>query len=121
MKTTFVIFLGTLTLVLQALAEVMGGVGAVLVKRDGDTDVRITHVIEKSPAANAGIQPECFLVSVDGAAMHGKTIAECAALIRGPAGSKVSLELTDVARTKTNKVTLTRGEIQINIPVRSSP
>ena len=43
----------------------------------------------------------------------GKSELECAGLIRGPAGSKVQLELVDMERKEPTTVELTRENFQL--------
>src|SRR5699024_11842928 len=53
--------------------------------------VRIISPITNSPAEEAGLQPNDFIVEVDGESVADLTINEAVELIRGPEGSDVEL------------------------------
>ncbi len=65
------------------------GIGAEVMK-DGEY-VRIVSPIANSPAEAAGLQPNDFIIEVDGKAVADLTLNEAVALIRGPEGSDVEL------------------------------
>lgn len=65
------------------------GIGAEVMK-DGEY-VRIISPITNSPAEEAGLQPNDFIVEVDGESVADLTINEAVELIRGPEGSDVEL------------------------------
>ena len=73
----------------------------------------IQEVIGNTPAAEAGITNTLIVSKVDGVSMDGKPLAECANLIRGPAGTTVQLELVTPDRSRTNTVELTRQKIKL--------
>ncbi|APV45345.1 carboxyl-terminal processing protease [Dehalogenimonas formicexedens] len=65
------------------------GIGAEMAVRDGA--VIVLTVYPGSPAARAGIMPGDHIVTVDGTSTEGMTIAELAPLVRGDAGTSVTL------------------------------
>jgi len=65
------------------------GIGAEVMK-EGEF-VRIISPIANSPAEAAGLQPNDFIVEVDGESVADLTINEAVDLIRGPEGSEVEL------------------------------
>jgi hypothetical protein len=69
---------------------------------------RITKIIPNSPTSLAGVSAGLIMQKIDGIPTAGKTIAECVALIRGPPGTKVRLELLDPVQNKTTTVEITR-------------
>jgi len=72
--------------------------------------------LEGSPADAAGIEPGDELLRVDGRDIRGHTIDEVTALVRGPAGSEVTLEFEREGEIV--EFTITRDAI--DIPVVSS-
>ena len=55
------------------------------------TVVHIVQPLEGSPAEAAGIESGDFVVSVDGERVEGKLLDEIVAIVRGPAGTDVTL------------------------------
>lgn len=58
-----------------------------------DEGLKIEHVIPSSPAENSGIKSEDRIISVDGTSVIGMDYTEASSLIKGDAGTQVSLEL----------------------------
>ncbi len=85
------------------------GIGAEVMK-DGEY-VRIVSPIANSPAEAAGLQPNDFIVEVDGTSIADMTLNEAVALIRGPEGSDVELLIQRGEEQMT--VVLTRATIPI--------
>ena len=84
------------------------GIGAAL-GLDKDTQLlQITKVFPASPAFSAGLSNGLLIQKINGQSTIGKTPGACAELIRGPAGSKVRLEIINTTRNETNIVELTR-------------
>ncbi len=75
--------------------------------------MEIIHVLTNTPAAKAGLSPGLIVQKIDGTPTEGKSLYDCAKMIRGAASSKVKLELVDTANRKTNTVELTREKITI--------
>lgn len=71
--------------------------------------VRIAQPMRGTPAGDAGLQADDVILKVDGQIIYSSD--EAASLIRGPAGTKVTL--TIMRETTTLDVTLTRREITI--------
>jgi D-alanyl-D-alanine-carboxypeptidase/D-alanyl-D-alanine-endopeptidase len=69
------------------------GLGAALAIDDKTGSLVITQIVPNSPAETAGLSPGLVVRSINGTDTRGKKLAECLALLRGPAGSKVRLEL----------------------------
>ena len=89
------------------------GVG-LLIRSDPQTlEVVIQQVVPDSPAANAGITNGLIVSKVDSNPMQGRPLAQCANLIRGPAGTTVQLELVTTDRSQTNSVELTRQKLKL--------
>ncbi|MCA9916786.1 MAG: S41 family peptidase [Anaerolineales bacterium] len=65
------------------------GIGAEV--EDVDGNITVVAPIDGSPAQEAGLQPGDILREADGVALTGMDVTEAAGLVRGPAGTKVSL------------------------------
>lgn len=65
------------------------GIGAEV--EDVDGAITVVTPIDGSPAQAAGIQPGDILREADGVPLTGMDVTEAAALVRGPAGTTVSL------------------------------
>lgn len=65
------------------------GIGAEV--EDVDGAITVVAPIDGSPAQEAGIQPGDILREADGVSLTGMDVTEAAALVRGPAGTTVSL------------------------------
>ena len=86
----------------------VAGIGASL-GVDKDTQLlQITKVFPKTPAFNAGLTNGLLIQKINDQFTIGKTPDACAQLIRGPVGSKVSLQIINPARSETNTIELTR-------------
>lgn len=92
-------------------AEEIGGIGIALQLDKLTKEVGIQRVVANSPAARAGLKPGLVINSINDTPVTGKSLDECAKLIRGPAGSKVSLEVVDRKSHSTNRVELARAVI----------
>jgi CubicO group peptidase (beta-lactamase class C family) len=86
----------------------MIGVGVALSLHEEPRGLRITRVLPGSPAATAGLADGQIIMKIDDVATAGKTVAQCVELLRGPAGTKVRLELADAGQMATRTVDLTR-------------
>jgi carboxyl-terminal processing protease len=104
-----------LTLTFGAYAEErFGGIGIQAGLKH--TALTIIHIIPDSPASKAGLSEGLIIQKIDGAQTAGKSLAECVELMRGKVGTKVKLEVFDIARSKTNNVVLTRANVKPNVP-----
>jgi hypothetical protein len=90
--------------------EVFTGVGVELDMKSQKVIIR--QVVPNAPASRAGLSGGLVIQKIDGTPTDGKSLEDCADLMRGPAGSKVKLELVDRTSNKTNTVELTRGKIE---------
>lgn len=86
------------------------GIGVTLEIRDGY--VVVFKVYSNSPAEKAGILPGDRIISIDGKSVIGTSVEEAAQLLRGDAGTTVSLRiLRDGNKTLTFKVKREKIEI----------
>lgn len=93
----------------NALSGISGqfeGIGAQLILQDdegtacateatvGDLcELVVQHVVRRSPALAAGLQVDDVVLAVNGESLNGMSIEDAVTLIRGPAGSTVTLDL----------------------------
>jgi carboxyl-terminal processing protease len=106
--------LGVLSLVFAAAAVDFGGIGVVLIGRGNPELLRIGTVYPGSPAERAGIKPQSFLISINGTNAVSLSSTQCASMVRGPAGTSVTLEVADASLSHTNKFTVKRGKVVIS-------
>ena len=82
-----------------------------------DRGLRVLAVFDESPAQRAGIRARDVITSADGKSLAGKTTEQATALIKGPAGSTVTLE---VATGKEQPRTLKLRRERVEVPVVES-
>ena len=87
---------------------VVTGIGLYVVRDQETRQWVVTRTFPDSPAAKAEIPAGLILNKVDGILAEEKTIGEVSALLRGPVGTKVTLEFIDPKAGKTNVMELTR-------------
>ncbi|HHS96419.1 MAG TPA: S41 family peptidase [Chloroflexi bacterium] len=90
------------------------GIGAFVQMRE-DGKLEIVSVIEGSPAEAAGLQGGDLVVAVDGQSIVGYSLYEAIILIRGPAGTDVTLTIERPGQEGTFDVTVTRARIEIPV------
>ena len=95
----------------SGLSGKFSGIGAVLAPDAANAGVRVSSVFPGSPAEKADVREGDLIVKADGLSLAGKTPTEAALLIRGEAGTTVTLLLTRGTTTLTRKVV--RGQIQV--------
>lgn len=88
------------------------GIGAfVSIREDGKLE--IVSLIEGQPAQGAGLLDGDRVLAVDGESIVGYGIYEAITLIRGPAGTQVTLLIERPGVETPFEVTVTRAEVQI--------
>ena len=95
----------------SGLSGKFSGIGAVLVPDEGGAGVRVSSVFPGSPAEKADVREGDVILQVNGQSIAGKTPTDAALMIRGDAGTTVTLLLRRGATTLTRQVV--RGQIQI--------
>jgi hypothetical protein len=97
--------------------EPLAGIGVqIAIKHNALT---VIHVVPDTPASKAGLSEGLLIQRIDGTETAGKDLKECAAMLRGQAGTKVKLELVDTAQNKTTAVELVREELK-NTPLSAA-
>ncbi|HXF69799.1 MAG TPA: S41 family peptidase [Thermoflexus sp.] len=90
------------------------GIGA-LVRMNRDNKLEIVRTFEGSPAQKAGLRSGDLVVKVNGQSIVGYSIYEAIALIRGPAGTSVTLTIERPGQREPFEVTVTRARITIPV------
>ena len=88
-----------------------GGIGSLIHYRDGS--VYISEPYEGFPADRAGLKPGDKILEVNGESTRGKNTADVSAMLKGQAGTSLTLLIERPDEPKPFEVTLTRQEIQI--------
>ncbi|MCP9816839.1 PDZ domain-containing protein [Synechococcus sp. GreenBA-s] len=98
----------------------LSGVGIQL-SLDKDTkELVVVSPIEGSPASRAGVMPKDVIVSIDGKSTKGMSTEDAVKLIRGQAGTKVTIQLRRAGKVIDTPLTRERIELhavehQVNI------
>jgi carboxyl-terminal processing protease len=90
------------------------GIGA-YVDMDEDGKLVIVEPFEGSPAEEAGLQAGDRVIAVDGVSVIGMTLYEAIGLVRGPAGSEVTLLVEREGVEEPFEVTVTRDRFELEI------
>ena len=86
------------------------GIGA-QVAVNKDKQIIIAAPIENSPAAKAGLKAGDVILAVDGKSIVGLSLTETVLLIRGPAGTKVRLQILHEEADIPEEIEITRAAI----------
>ena len=100
----------------------LSGVGIQLSIDKDSKELVVVSPIDGSPASRAGVQPKDVIVTIDGKATKGMSTEDAVKLIRGKAGTSVTLTLRRQGQLK--EVALTRELIElhaVNHQVNTSP
>lgn len=87
------------------------GIGAV-VSMD-QNQLTIVSPFDGSPAAAAGIRPGDIVLEIDGVSTQGMSVNQAVNKIRGPNGTKVTLNILHVGDKEPVSITIVRGEIKV--------
>ena len=88
-----------------------GGLGLEVTMEDGF--VKVVAPIDDSPASRAGIQAGDLILKIDDTFTKGISLADAVELMRGAAGSKVTLSVLSEGDEKPRPVTLKRDRIKV--------
>lgn len=87
------------------------GIGAVMTWKEGRT--RVENPMRGMPAHKAGLRAGDEVVSVDGKSVVGMALSQVVALIRGPRGTSVRLEVARTGVTGTVTITVVRSRVEM--------
>ncbi|MDA0716873.1 MAG: S41 family peptidase [Cyanobacteria bacterium] len=90
----------------------LSGVGIQLSLDKETKNLVVISPIEGSPASRAGVQPKDVIVAIDGKSTKGMSTEDAVKLIRGQAGTKVTL--TFKRKVQTLELSLTRERIELH-------
>lgn len=90
------------------------GIGA-SVRLDENGRLVIAHPFPDRPAFQAGLRPGDIILEVDGQPVEGLNLYEAVLLIRGPAGSRVTLTIFREGVPEPFEVVVERAEIEIEV------
>ena len=90
------------------------GIGA-FVDVDEEGKIVLVGIFEEGPAEQAGLLKGDRVLEVDGVSVVGRTLYEAIGLIRGPAGSAVTLLVERAETAAPFEVTVTRARLEIAI------
>ena len=90
----------------------LSGVGIQLSLDKETKNLVVVSPIDGSPASRAGVQPKDVIVAIDGKSTKGMSTEDAVKLIRGQAGTSVTLTLKRKAQTL--EVPLTRERIELH-------
>ncbi|UOR04277.1 S41 family peptidase [Hymenobacter aerilatus] len=92
-----------------------GGIGAVVVKRNGKTVVQAAY--EGFPAQKAGLLPGDEILTINGVNVDKKSNGDISKLLKGQAQSVVKLIVTRYGQEQPAEISITRDRIQVeNVP-----
>lgn len=94
----------------QQLNNQFSGIGAEL-GEDSNQNLQIIAPIAGTPASQAGLQAGDIIASINGASTSGMTVDQAVSKIRGPAGSKVTLQIVRGSTPQT--LTITRQNLTV--------
>ncbi|HDQ73383.1 MAG TPA: S41 family peptidase [Chloroflexi bacterium] len=90
------------------------GIGAFVGMND-DNILEISGVFEGGPADEAGVKAGDLVLEVDGVSIVGMSLYEAIGLIRGPAGSDVTLSIARKSVNEPFEIVVTRDRLEIPI------
>jgi carboxyl-terminal processing protease len=89
-----------------------GGIGAALRKKEKET--YIGDIYENSPAHLGGLHTGDKLISVDGKLVFDKSIEDISLLLKGGAGTKITMKVKDALTDVESEKIIVRGEIEVS-------
>jgi carboxyl-terminal processing protease len=97
----------------QSLSPTMVGIGVYLSQDPTTKQIKVTNTMPNAPAEKAGIKGGDIIVAVNGQDVRGKDLDFLSKLIRGNAGTQVSVTVQRPSTGQTLTFTITRAQIQI--------
>lgn len=92
--------------------ERISGIGVLVEQDPASSYIRLSYVLPNTPAERAGLQEGDLIIAVDGTSTKGLGIDGARNLLRGKAGSQVTLDISTAASVSPHSVAITRSEVQ---------
>ena len=92
------------------------GIGVLVTLESGGRDVLIANVYEDSPAEKAGLRVGDRIISVEGSDVSNRPLEEITSLIKGPAGTTVSVVVLRAGDSGIQRIEAKITREQVNIP-----
>ena len=112
MRLASIAVIAVLAFAQSALAEEIAGIGVDFSQKTNEP-VKAFRIHPGSPAEKAGMKPGGFVIAVDGTNVISLSLKQTAAMVRGPVGTLVAIQLADTNMTHTNTFKIKRSRIVI--------
>jgi carboxyl-terminal processing protease len=89
------------------------GIGVLLSRPQDNQPPLIAEIFPSSPASTSGLKRGDRIVGVDGQDVTGKSVGEIAQLIRGPAGTPVTVQVRRLSSPQPVEVNVRRALVQV--------
>ncbi|HUY41447.1 MAG TPA: S41 family peptidase [Candidatus Dormibacteraeota bacterium] len=90
----------------------ISGIGVLVEQDPVSSYIRFAYVLPNTPADRAGLRIGDLLLSVEGTSTKGMPVDGVRNLLRGKAGTPVTIEVASSATATPRSVTMTRSEVQ---------
>jgi carboxyl-terminal processing protease len=97
----------------QLLANRYVGVGIVLAVDEKSKLPQIPKAFPDGPAWNAGVEPNDLILEINGQSTESKDLNHAVALLRGEAGTEVTMVVRQPDSEETRRLSMTRGRVFI--------
>jgi carboxyl-terminal processing protease len=97
----------------QQLSGKFTGIGITLGQDQKTKQLIVATTIPGSPAQEAGLKSGDIIKTINGIDMAGKDTTTVSSLVRGPAGTDVTIVIQRPGENQTRTFTITRAEIQV--------
>jgi carboxyl-terminal processing protease len=92
--------------------ERISGIGVIVSSDPATSYIRLSYVLPNTPAERAGLRNGDYVVSIDGTSTKGFTVDDARKMLRGKAGTLVTLGISQASTGTPHDVSVTRSEVQ---------
>jgi carboxyl-terminal processing protease len=96
----------------QSIVGELSGIGIQMEQNQQTKQLVVMETVENAPALKAGVKAGDLIKAIDGKPTQGMTVEQASKLIRGKAGTQVTLRLARSGRSEFN-VKITRANIEV--------